>query len=73
MQINSKALVKLLLGQEAKVYKDILEPLGKKTGRKYTEDNFSQRLNRGSFKYDEMLALCDILGYDIEVKKRKNT
>ena len=43
--------------------------MSEKTGKKYTEYSFAQRLNRGSFKYDEMLALCEILGYEIEIKK----
>lgn len=71
MKMNSKAVVKMLLAQEAKTYKKIIGPLSNKTGRKYTEDTFTQRLNRGSFKYDEILALCEILGYEIKIEKVK--
>lgn len=69
MQMNSKAVVKMLLSQEAMTYKKIIGPMSEKTGKKYTEFSFAQRLARGSFKYDEMLALCEILGYEIQIKK----
>ena len=69
MKMNSKTIVKMLLSQEAMTYKKIIGPMSEKTGKKYTEYSFAQRLNRGSIKYDEMLALCEILGYEIEIKK----
>lgn len=69
MKMNSYALVKALLKQEKKIYKDIIPALQEKTGRTYNPDTFSKRINRGAFTYDEMLALCEILGYEIEIKK----
>ena len=69
MKMNSYAIVKLLLKQEKKIYKDIIPLLQEKTGREYNPDTFSKRINRGAFTYDEMLALCEILGYEIEVEK----
>lgn len=69
MKMNSYSLVKAILKQEKKIYKDIIPLLEQKTGRVYNPDTFSKRINRGSFTYDEMLALCEILGYEIEIKK----
>lgn len=69
MKMNSYSVVKAILKQEKKIYKDIIPLLEQKTGRAYNPDTFSKRINRGSFTYDEMLALCEILGYEIQIKK----
>ena len=39
--------------------------------KKYTADGISQKLNKGTMKYDEVQFLAGILGYEIELKKIK--
>ena len=44
-----------------------------KTGKKYTPDGLSHKLNRRRLIYDEMLIIAEILGYNISfTKKIKN-
>jgi len=38
--------------------------------KKMSQSNLSHKLGSGSLRYDELLAICEILGYDFEYKKR---
>ena len=41
-----------------------------KTGKKYTSDGLSHKLNRGRLTYDEMLIITEILDYEINFTKK---
>lgn len=70
MNLNVRDQVKMLLLQEHIMMKDLANELGKRLDKKYTLDNLSQKLRKGTFSYNEMMVIADILGYSIEYKKK---
>lgn len=62
--------LRVLLLNEAKTIKKLAEMASKVSGKKYTADGISQKLNKGTMKYDEAVFLADVLGYEIEFKKK---
>lgn len=57
--------VKSLLAKENKTMKDIAGQMDT------TIQNLSQKLRNKTIKFEEVREIADILGYDIEFKKRK--
>lgn len=70
MNINIRAFIKSLLTKESITLTEMCEKLSEKTGKKYTLDSLTGKLKRESFSLKEAYLLADILGYDIEFKKR---
>lgn len=70
MYLKAKDQVKILLVQENMLLKVLADKLSNKMNKKYAADNLSQKLRRGSFSYDEMLLIAEILGYDINFVKK---
>ena len=64
--------VKLLLAKEAVTMKSIAEKMKDRTGYPYNLKVLSDRLARKTLKYEEFKLITDILGYDIELKKRNH-
>ncbi len=71
MRIESREQVKLLLGMRGLNITKLAKLLSDKTGEKYTLPTLSSKLIRGSLSYNEMLTICEILGYEIEFKSLK--
>lgn len=63
--------LRVLLLNEAKTIKQLSEMANKVSNKKYTADGISQKLNKGTMKYDEVQFLAGVLGYEIEFKKIK--
>lgn len=63
--------LRILLLNEAKTIKQLSEMANKISDKKYTADGISQKLNKGTMKYDEVQFLARVLGYEIEFKKIK--
>lgn len=61
--------LRVLLLNEAKTIKQLSEMANKVSNKKYTADGISQKLNKGTMKYDEVQFLAGVLGYEIEFKK----
>lgn len=61
--------LRVLLLNEAKTIKQLSEMANKVSDKKYTADGISQKLNKGTMKYDEVEFLAKVLGYEIEFKK----
>lgn len=70
MYLKAKDQVKILLVQEKMLLKALADKLSDKMKKKYAADNLSQKLRRGSFSYDEMLLIAEILGYEIKFEKK---
>ncbi len=70
MKLNAREIVKVLLTRECVRQKELVEMLKEKTGEKYTSDGLSHKLSRGTISYNEVQLIADLLGYDIEFKKR---
>lgn len=64
--------VKLLLAKEAVTMKSIAEKMQDRTGYPYNLKVLSDKLARKTLKYEEFKLITDILGYDIELKKRNH-
>ncbi len=45
--------------------------LGEKLNKKYTRQNLSNKLRAGTLRYDEMLVIADILGFEIKFEEKK--
>ena len=70
--MSVKEDVKLLLAKEAMTMKRLAELMKEKTGYTYNLKVISDKLARKSLKYEEFKIITDILGYDIELKKRQS-
>lgn len=64
--------VKLLLAKEAVTMKSIAEKMKDRTGYPYNLKVLSDKLARKTLKYEEFKLITDILGYDIDLKKRNH-
>jgi len=71
MKLNAKEVIKILLTREGIKQKDLAVTLTQKTGKKYTQGSLSQKIGRGTISYNEVVLIADLLGYDINVEKRK--
>ncbi len=70
MKLAVKEQIKTLLAQRGMKQKDLAVILTEKTGRNYTPDTLSHRLNRGTVTYNEVLLIADILNFDINFVSR---
>ena len=71
MRLKVREQLKALLSQEAMTQKDLVKILTEKTGKKSTPNGLSQKLTRGTLSYNEMMIICEILGYDVQFVKEK--
>ena len=65
-------LVKYLLNKEYILQKTLNEKLNERLGKETKASNFSCKLKREHLTFKELKLICDILGYDLIVEKRKN-
>lgn len=72
MELNDYQLVKFLLTKEYMLQRDLAEKLNERNGKKTKQSNFSCKLKREHLTYKELRQICDILGYDLYIKKRTN-
>ena len=64
-------LVKYLLNKEYVLQKDLNDKLNERLGKQTKPSNFSCKLKRQHLSFKELKLICDILGYDIILQKRK--
>ena len=67
MDAKVRELVKFLAARRGLTLKDLAAKLTEKTSKNYTIETLSQRLRRGTFTYNEVLVICEILHYKIDV------
>ena len=65
---NAREIVKLLLMKNNMSITKLAE-LMSKNGKKVYQQGLSYKLINGTLKYNEMVDICEILGYEIEFKK----
>ena len=70
--MNDFQLVKYLLNKEYILQKTLNEKLNERLGKETKASNFSCKLKREHLTFKELKLICDILGYDLIVEKRKN-
>ena len=64
-------LIKYLLNKEYMLQKDLSDKLNERTGKKTKPANFSAKLKRQYLTCRELRYVCEILGYDLIIQKRK--
>lgn len=69
--LNDFQLVKYLLNKEYMLQKDLASELNKRTGKNTKPANFSAKLKREYLTCKELRYICDILGYDLIIKKKQ--
>ena len=50
----------------------ITEELNKRNGTNYTMQNLSSKIRKESLKYNEILEIADIIGYEIVWNRKSN-
>lgn len=68
--MSVKEDVKYLLAKEAITMTKLAQKMKEKTGYPYNLKVISDKLARKTLKYEEFKVIIDILGYEIEYKKR---
>lgn len=66
--MNTKNDIKILLLNENLTIKTLAEKMTE-SGRKISRSGLSQKLAKGTLRYDELLLICKILKYHIDYKK----
>lgn len=65
-----KQYLKSLLSLNAYTIKNLAIEMSARTGKKYTANSLSHRINRESITLKEAYVIAEILGYDLEFKKK---
>lgn len=68
--MNIKLQLKALTFNEGTTIKSVADMLSRKTGKKITPDSISQKLRKGTLKYEEAEQIADILGYKLQFVKK---
>ena len=69
-EMNDFQLVKFLLNKEYMLQKDLSEKLNKMSGKTTKPANFSAKLKREYLTFRDLKNICEILEYDLIIKKR---
>lgn len=64
--------IKMLLLENDMSITDIAKEMSKRTGKYFSRSNISQKLIRGTLKYEEALLIGEILGYDLKFVRIKS-
>jgi hypothetical protein len=67
--MNARDDIKLLLLKNHITMTEMAKRMSEHLGRKMSRSVFSQKLTNGTLRYDELTAICQILGYELEYKK----
>ena len=68
MTMKLKEQIKILLLERDMKMKELAVVLSEKLDKPFSPTNLSARLKRGSLTYNEIVAICEILQYQIEFK-----
>mgnify|MGYP003300786080 CR=1 FL=1 len=63
--------IKKLLAENAVTITQVAEILSQKSGKQYSRSNISQKLMRGTLKYEEAKIIGEILGYELKFVRIK--
>ena len=70
MKTNTRNEIKSRIVREGFTMEELLERLHDDYGWSRSVSNLSAKLQRDSIRYREVMELADVLGYDIEWRKR---
>lgn len=63
--------IKILITKEARTLTEIASKIYKDKDKRKAVNSLSQKLRLKTIKFEEVREIADMLGYDIEFKKRK--
>lgn len=67
--MNSKEQVKIMMVKEGLTAKQLAKLLAEKTGKHYTQQSILHKISLSSFRFDEVNAISELLGYKIKIEK----
>lgn len=67
--MNSKEQVKIMMVKEGLTAKQLAKLLVEKTGKHYTQQSILHKISLSSFRFDEVNAISELLGYKIKIEK----
>lgn len=70
INLSSKEQVKIIIARESLTAAKIAKALTEKTGKEYNRQSITYRIHKSSFNYDEVAAIADIYGYEINITKK---
>lgn len=71
MSLDANTQIRVLLTMRASSISKLAKLLTEKTGKKCSQQNLSNKLRKGTIRYDEMLVIADILGFEIKFEEKK--
>lgn len=71
-KMEPKNYLKSILQLNAVTIKQLAVLLTERTGRQYTQNGLTQRINRNSITFKEAMTIAEILGYNLEFVKKNN-
>ncbi len=67
--LTAREQVKFLLLKEKMTVTELAKEMTAHTGKHWSRQALSSKLSRGTLRYDEITAIAEILGYEIDFKK----
>ncbi len=66
--INIKEEVKVAIARRGTTLKKVCEELSQRSGKYYSYNNISNKMSRGTIKFNEAQEIFNILGYELFYK-----
>ena len=66
--MSAKEVVKIMLVKRALTVKKLAEKMSEYTGQKYTRGSLSNRISRGTLRFDEVEIIAEILDFKITIE-----
>ena len=68
-QTNINELVRLLLLRRRVSIAELARRMTQLDGKEYTRFNVRAKIENGSLRFSEMILICEILGYKLDIKE----
>lgn len=62
--------LKGIIAKQGFTIKQVNDELNRRHGTNYTSQNFSNRLRKETFSYNEVVEILDVVGYQVEWAKK---
>ena len=72
-QTSINELVRLLLLRKRITIAELARQMSKLSGKEYSRFNVRAKIEKGSIKFSEMVLICEILGYKLDIKELEKT
>jgi len=68
--MDIKQELKVMIVREGMNFTTFAKKLSEKTGKKYTVQGIYNKFGRKSLRFEDVLAFCEFLGYEIKFEKK---